>query len=113
MMNLIEIPLDDGASIYLEVAEEAFVGEGQFEAISNPDGVIRMTKKYLEGTLRQIRVFADNIAGAVKDLTVAPDEVELEFSVLFAAKAGVVVSSLSSEASVKIKLKWKNGAGTQ
>jgi len=108
MAKLIEISLDENTKIYLESAQDDITEDGQFEAVRNPNEVIEKAKDYFDGTLNQIRVFANSIANSVKDLVVKPDEVELEFSVKFAAEAGIVISSLSSEASVTIKLKWIN-----
>jgi hypothetical protein len=108
MVNLIEVSLDENTKIYLEAAQDDIIEGGQFEAVRNPNRVIEKAKDYFDGTLNQIKTFANSIAHSVKDLVAEPDEVELEFSVKFAAEAGIVISSLSSEASVTIKLKWIN-----
>ena len=35
-----------------------------------------------------------------------PDELELEFGIKFAADAGIIISSISSEANLTVKMKW-------
>ena len=108
MAHLIEVTLDENTKIYLETVQDLDVKKGQFQPVGNTSGVIKKANDYFEGSLHQIKSFANKVASSVKDLDASPDEVELEFSVKFAAEAGVIISSLNSEASVKIKLKWSN-----
>ena len=48
-------------------------------------------------------MFSTSIADSIKNIS---DEVEVEFSVKLSADAGIVISSVSTEASITVKLKW-------
>ena len=70
------------------------------------DGVVRRTEDLLKKSFTQIKNFSDSIAASIRSSAVCPEEFELEFGVKFAADAGIVISSLSSEANVTIRMKW-------
>ena len=108
MTNLIEIALDENTKIYLETAKEDIKtgDEALFMPVSSSGRVIRKTKEFLENTFKQITTFSSSIVDSIKNLDATPDEFEVEFTVKFAADAGIIISSVSSEASIKIKLKW-------
>ena len=108
MSNLIEITLDENTKIYLESAKEDIkIGdESLFMPIASNGQIIQKTKEFLDNTFNQITTFSSNIANSIKRLDIAPDEFEVEFAVKFSADAGIIISSISSEASIKIKLKW-------
>ena len=85
MTNLIEISLDENTKIYIESATDYVFGGKQFKDVKNSGDVIAKANDYFEGALNQIKAFANSVAGSVKDLPSAPNEVELEFAVKFAA----------------------------
>jgi len=108
MSKLIEITLDDNSKIYLEAVSEnmGMEEEGLF-ANRIPEGrIIQKTKSFLDGTFNQIKAFSSNLAESFKSLEYCPDEIEVDFAVKFSADAGVIISSISSEASITVKLKW-------
>ena len=40
-----------------------------------------------------------------------PDEFEVEFAVKFSADAGIIISSIGTESSVTVKMKWNKDGG--
>jgi hypothetical protein len=108
MSNLIEVTLDENSKIYLEVSQESIKkSDGQFVPVaSSGEKVIQKAKDYLDDNLNKIKVFSSSIANSIKSLDFAPNELEVEFGVKFAADAGIIISSISSEANITIKLKW-------
>ena len=108
MANLIEISLDENTKIYIESATSDIFDGRQFKDVRNSGGIITKANDYFEEALNQIKVFANGVASSVKELSSSPNEIELEFAVKFAAEAGIVVTSLSSEANITIKLKWSD-----
>jgi len=108
MPNFIEITLDENTKIYLETAKDDIKkGDGSLFIPAASDGqILEKTKKYLDDTLNQIKVFSNKIADSIKSLDITPDEFEVDFAVKFSAEAGIIISSVSSEASITIKLKW-------
>lgn len=110
MAKLISVQLDKDTKIYLETADICTLKKDPlFEEAGASDWVIDKTKEYFDKVLSQIKVFSSSVADSIKNIS---DEVEVEFSVKLAADAGVVISSVSTEASITVKLKWekpKNG----
>ena len=107
MMNkLISIPLDDETTIFLE-ASNLLCNESDpmLEEAGAGERVIEKSGEYLDLALRQIKKFSASISESVKGIS---DEVEVEFSVKLSADAGIIISSISTEASVTVKLKWTN-----
>lgn len=109
MLNYIKVSLDSETDIYLETATDDFnQNENEmFELVASNCKVIEKTKDYFDKTINQIKAFSNNIANSIKNIPASPDELEVEFSVKFSADAGIIISSVSSEASISIKLKWK------
>ena len=104
MVKLISIQLDDETKIYLETVDIlADDGDLLFEQASAGGKIIDKTKEYLDEVLSQVKTFSNSISESIRNVS---DEVEVEFSVKFAADAGIIISSLSTEASIAVKLKW-------
>lgn len=110
MAKLISVQLDKDTKIHLETADiYTLKKDPMFEEAGASDWVIDKTKEYFDKVLSQIKVFSSSVADSIKNIS---DEVEVEFSVKLAADAGVVISSVSTEAIITVKLKWekpKNG----
>ena len=109
MKNLTVVSLDEDTNIYLETvnAEVQSGDDSLFQLASCGEKIIKKSKEYLEDAFNQIKVFSNGIVDSIKSMDARPDEFEIEFSVKFAAEGGIVISSVSSEASISVKLKWK------
>lgn len=107
MNNIIEVTLDENTKIYLEAIKDDIENEenGLFTPVAS-GGVIQKAKSFLDETFNQIKAFSSSIADSIKSLDVCPDELEVKFAVKFAANAGIIISNVSSEANIIIKLKW-------
>lgn len=104
MDKLISVQLDDETTIYLETADVCTImKDPMFEEAGAGERILEKTKEYLDKVLSQVRVFSSNVADSIKNIS---DEVEVDFSVKFASDAGIVISSVSTEASITVKLKW-------
>lgn len=110
MAKLIAVQLDNDTKIYLETADICTSkNDLMLEEASAGDWVIDKTKEYFDKTLSQIKMFSSSIADSIKNIS---DEVEVEFSVKLTTEAGIVISSVSTEANITVRLKWeksKNG----
>jgi hypothetical protein len=78
-----------------------------FSQVDSSGQVVQKTKSFLDDALGQIKAFSNGIANSIKSIDAKPDEFEVTFAVKFSANAGVIISSVSSEASISVKLKWK------
>jgi len=106
--DLIEITMSDNSKLYIETTV-LVPSDGEDSLLmpaSSGNGVVKRTEKLLKKSFSQLTDFSNSIASAIKSSSLCPEELELEFGVKFAADAGIVISSLSSEANVTIRMKW-------
>lgn len=106
--NWIEVTMEDNSKLYIETAGPTLAEDEDplMTPAASGDGVVRRTEDLLKKSFTQIKNFSDSIAASIRSSAVCPEEFELEFGVKFAADAGIVISSLSSEANVTIRMKW-------
>lgn len=101
--QLIEYALPDGQTICVEVED------GPVSAVrGGRDSPVTKAQESFESAVSRIRPAAEALINGLKGLT--PEEISLEMSLKFTAKAGVVIASADSEAAFKVTLKWKPAA---
>jgi hypothetical protein len=99
--HLVEYPLgDDGKTVWVEVE----TSEGDFERISNKDGVEKSAQRF-EEAIANIEPATNAVLKLLKKMGVA--EGQIEVGLKFSAKAGVILASADSEATFKVTMKWK------
>lgn len=105
MAKLISVQLDKDTKIYLETVDVCgSKKDPMLEEAGAGSWVIDKTKEHFDKVLSQIKVFSSSLADSIKNIS---DEVEVGFSVKLAADAGIIISSVSTDASITVKLKWK------
>lgn len=109
--NWIEVTMDDQSKLYIETAGPILTEtkDSLMVPAASESGTVKKTEELLKKSFTQIKRFSDGIAASIKGSDICPEEFELEFGVKFAADAGIVISSLSSEANVTIRMKWTKG----
>lgn len=103
MAHLLEVPLEDGGSITVEVEE----GPRGTLRSARPDEVVATAGRTLEATVERIGPASRAIVGKLKELAEPPDEIGVEFGMKLNAEAGVIIARTSGEANFKISLTWK------
>ena len=69
--------------------------------------MVMKAKKNLDEALEAIKPVASTVVTKLKSgLTTPADEVEVTFGLKLSAEAGVVFSSVGSEVTFEVKLKW-------
>lgn len=108
IQNLIEISMDNNTKFYIETVQMPALDENDplLAPAASGDKVIKKTRDFLKDSFTQIKIFSNSIAEAIEDSHIRPDELELEFGIKFAADAGIIISSISSEANLTVKMKW-------
>lgn len=107
--NIIAVRLDENMTIFIEAFNNvANKDKGLFSQATSGNGsrVIEKTKEFLDEKMLEIKAFSNRIAHALETIDNRPDEFEVEFAVKFGTEAGIIISSVNSEASLTIKLKW-------
>ena len=95
MKHLMQFELDDGSPVYVE-------GEA-----SEEDGARRRVARGERGVEQTGQRFTEAICKAFRGLE-APQEIALEFGIKFKATVGVIITSVDSEATYRVTLKWSN-----
>jgi hypothetical protein len=106
MKHLVEFPLEDGGTILVETNEWEEQGSSQRIARSTEDGPEHAPQTF-EQALSNIRPATEKVMAALCGLLQRPDEIEMEFGFCLSAQAGVVITSVSTDANYKIILRWK------
>lgn len=109
MADFIKIQLDNDVTVYLEAApiDES---DNLLEPVTG-NRVIQKTKAFLAETFEEIKEFSSGISEAIDGMDFRPDELEVEFAVKFSADAGIIISSVGTEANITVKMKWKESKG--
>jgi hypothetical protein len=103
MADLVRFPLEDGASIVVEV--EA----GDRGAVRRGRGVderIQEAGETLEGVLARAAPVAASVVAKLREQGERPSEVEVEFGVKLSAEAGVVIARTAGDANFRLVVKW-------
>lgn len=109
MKNVIEISIDDNTILYIEEPEEyRIIDDSELRVpVDSNTKKVKKDKQFFGKSINQIRVFSETIAEGINNSKIKPDGIELEFSVKFAADAGIVISTVSTEANVIVRMKWE------
>lgn len=108
MKNLIEFPLEDGTSIFVEVDNDESDG-GVIKASRSGEVAIKASQTF-ESALEKVKPIAQTVISKLRSLHDSPDEVEVGFGLKLNAGVGAVVASTSMEANYTITLRWKKEA---
>jgi hypothetical protein len=101
MSRLLEVPVQEGGSILIEVDESpngpALRGRGRAAAPSTEvlEDILAGLGPATRAVLAQLRALAD-----------APHEIEVEFGVKISAEASVIIARAGTEANFRVALKW-------
>ena len=106
MKQLVEYPLQDGGSLFIE--QEVPESQSGLDQAALSGEVVLKAQQTLEGALEQFKPAASAIVRHLRGLADAPDEFEVEFGLKVTASVGIVVSSGSTEANLVVRLRWKS-----
>ena len=104
MKNIIEIPLENAHSIYVEIDTPQQEG---MQRAARPGEVLTKSTQTFENALEAIKPAINAIINKLSEYSTSVDQIEVEFGVKFSAKADVIIASVDSEANITVKLSWK------
>ena len=105
MKQLIEFPIDENNSIFVET--EIVDEEGDMEVSRN--GIAKKALKTFQDSLSVIKPIAETIMSKVAELEQTPKEISVEFGLKMNGKVGVTIANTSIEGNIKVSLKWHQG----
>ena len=110
MKQLVAFSLADGSSILVEVEETEAVS-GITRASRKPGEVFTEAKESFEQALEKIRASAETAVSTLRELSVEPNEMEMEFGFNLSAQFGAVIASATAEANYRVTLRWTQKEG--
>ncbi len=112
MKRLIEFPIEDGSTIWVEVDEpEETAGARR---VARDNGTPEISKQTFEQALSKIRPATEKVIATLRELVQQPDEIEMQFGFTLNAQAGVVITSVSTQANYTVTLRWsRNDKGSK
>lgn len=101
MPHVVELPLDDGEVVLVEVddAESA-----QLERVGRTATAVYDATETLQDALRRTKPAVQAVVRQMREL--APDKITLKFGVKLTAAAGVVIAHAASEANFEVSVEW-------
>jgi hypothetical protein len=108
MKQLLQLRANDGTDLYIEVNEIAVDNSLRGSSNLEDRGVIENAQQSFDRALQPLKEISNSIITCIKNISNAPQEVEVELGLKFTAKAGIILTSLDSEAHLRVSLKWKN-----
>jgi hypothetical protein len=109
MKKLLQFKTKDGNDFFIEI-DDLSLNEptrgGSSE--SGNRGIIQNAADSFDKALEPLKEVSNSIINCIKEFSSSPKEVEVELGLKFTAKAGIILTSLDSEAHLKIVLKWQN-----
>ena len=108
MKRMIEVPLESGDSMLLEVELDEAEQDGMVPAARRGE-VAAKAKQTFEEALEQIKPGADAIVTKLRSMSSNPDEMEVTFGLKMGAEAGAFIAASGIEANFTVLLKWNRG----
>ena len=105
MKRLIELPLEAGGTISVEVDDLS--NHPTMRSVETKQVGVKVVATF-EEALANLRPAVEAIVMKFKGLDVAPQQLGIEFGVKFSADAKAYIASASAEANFKVTLSWKH-----
>ena len=105
MKRMIEVPLESGGSILMEVELDESEQQGMVPA-ARPGEMAAKAKQTFEEALEQIKPGADVIVEKLRAMSSQPDEIEITFGLEMSANAGAFIAASGVEANFTVLLRW-------
>jgi hypothetical protein len=102
--GIVRLPLEDGGAVLLEVPGSDAVGaDGPVKADRLGD-LVEELPSGLRAVLEPVTAASRTLLGQLRQ--VQPDELEVEFGVNLAGRAGAVITSTEASCHLKVRLLW-------
>src|SRR4051812_48177472 len=102
--RMIEVPLESGGSILMEVELDPAEQDGMTPAARGKVAV--KAKETFEEALDQIKPGAEAIVAKLRGMSTNPDEISVTFGLKMSATAGAFIAASGIEANFTVLLKW-------
>lgn len=107
MSQLVELDLQEGGSILVEVDEAV---QGPVTRGGRPAELVTKAGASLEQVLGQVGPTVREIVSQLRAAADWPDEVEVEFAIKLSSDANVIIARAGGEANFRIALRWSRAS---
>jgi hypothetical protein len=105
MKRMVEVPLNGGGSMLVEVELDEEEQDGMVPAARAGEMAVRATHT-LQEALEQVQPGAEAVVTKLREMSARPDEMEVTFGLKMSAEAGAFIASASTEANFTVLLRW-------
>jgi hypothetical protein len=105
MKRMIEVPLESGGSMLMEVEVNESEQQGMVPAARRGEMAVK-AKETFEEALEQIKPGAEAIVEKLRGMSSQPDELSVTFGLKMSATAGAFIAASGVEANFTVLLKW-------
>jgi len=105
MDRLVEVPLDSGGSIVVEVDELA--GARTMRGGDRGAGLVEQSGRTLEESLGAIVPALREVIDKLRNVSGELSEIEVELGLKLTGEAGMVVAKAGAEANFRVLLRWQ------
>lgn len=102
---MIEVPLESGGSVLMEVELDESEQRGMVPA-SRAGELATRSKQTFEEALEHIKPGAEAIVEKLRGMSARPDELEVTFGLKMSANAGAFIAASGVEANFTVLLRW-------
>jgi hypothetical protein len=106
MTRMIEVPLDNGESVRIEVTDDS----GAIDRVGRGRDALDASAATLQRALAQVRPAAEAVLESMREMPEAADKIAVQFGVKITAEAGAVIARAATEANFSVTVEWKRGA---
>lgn len=106
MKHLVEFPLDEGGSVFVEVDElpggpvMRGIGKDRFAVVEEAD-------KTFEAATAAVTPAARSLITRLRSIDDPPDEVGIQFGVQLNAQTGAFIASVAAQANFAVSMTWR------
>lgn len=106
---VLEIPLNGGDRLLVQASEDDLPPDLELAALS-PSAVVSRAKESLEQSLDHVRPAIATVAEKLRALS--PDELTVEFGIVFTAGTGAVIARAGADVHFGVTLTWTHSNGS-
>ena len=108
MKHIVEFPLDEGGSVFVEVDEPP--AGPTVRGLRPPSRLMEKADQTFEDATAAVTPAARSLIARLRSIGDSPDEVGLEFGVQLSGQTGAFIASAAAEANFKVSMVWRRRA---
>jgi len=109
MKHLVEFPLDQGGSVFVEIDEQS-PGATMRGLGKDRSALVKKADKTFEYATAAVMPAAHGLITWLRSIADPPDEVGIQFDVNLSAQTGAFIASVTTDANFKVSMTWRRPA---